>query len=359
MKKLLYAIVASVFVFSSCSEDILDPKPTNKVDASLAISSLETVNAFRAGLYGQANYYAQNEVPLLSGEIALLSDILGNDMVYGYTWYQTWNSAYSYKIGKTSSEPEELWKRMYYLQEACNTLINADIKKVDPALVQQYKAEALTIRAWTYFEISHFFGKAYNLDNGASKVFPYVEKVDYNALPERNTVAEIYTKAIKDLETALPNLSDKKVIGAFFMNKNAANAILARIYADMHQYDKARTYAKEAIKGIGFMNADEYKKGLSNGATNPEAIMAFYTDPNQVNKWRSFNSFNDSYDGMGDDFIANESLVNLFDENDIRLGFFINELDYVPFYNRNTSTGTSHTPFELLNYDEENGINGA
>lgn len=356
MKKILYTLVVAVLALTSCNEDILDPKPTTKIDASVAFSSPKTLQAFRAGLYGQGNYYAANEVPLISGQIALLSDILGNDMVYGYTWYQAWNSAYSYKVGKTSNEPENLWMKMYFLQEACNTLVNADIKNIDASIVKQYKAEAKAIRAWVYFEVAHFFGKAYSLDNGASKAFPYLTTADYNALPERNTVAKIYEMAIADLEAALPDLSDKKSVGAYYMNKSAANAILARIYADMattDSYKKARDYAREAIKGIGFMTTAEYKKGLSNGGTNSEAILAFYTDPNQYNKWRSFNSFHDSWDGMGDDFLCNSSLVEQFANNDIRRGFFLDERYYYKYYDGNVYGGKSYPVSVLITTAEQ------
>lgn len=353
MKKILYTLAVALVALTSCNEDILDPVPTTKIDASTAFSTPKTLNAFRAGLYGQGNYYAANEVPLISGEIALLSDILGNDMVYGYTWYQTWNSAYSYRVGKTSAEPADVWKKMYFLQEACNTLVNADIKNIDPAVIKQYKAEAKAIRAWVYFEAAHFFGKAYSLDKGASKAFPYLTEVDYNALPERNTVAKIYEMAIADLEAAIPDLKDKKSMGAYYMNSSAAKAILARIYADMENYDKARTYAREAISGIGFMTTSEYKKGLSNGGTNSEAILAFYTDPNQYNKWRSFNTFHDSYDGMGDDFLCNSSLVAQFADNDIRRGFFLDERYYYKYYDGNVYNGKSYPVSVLITTAEQ------
>jgi len=350
MKKILYALLLAGVALTSCNEDILSPEPTSKIDAKYALSSTETLKAFRNGLYGQGTYYAVNETPLLSGKIALLSDIMGNDMVYGYTWDQTMNSAFSYKVGVTSGEPLDIWKKMYFLQEACNTLINTEITNmaIDPVMVKTYKAEALALRAYVYIEVVKFFGKAYSLDNGTSKAFPYVATVNYTDLPERNTVAKIYELAIADLTSAIADLPLKKTAGAYYMNKNAAYATLARIYADMHNYNEARKYAKLALTDIGFMSTAEYKKGLSNGATNPETILSFYTDPNQYNKWRSFNSYHDSYDGMGDDFVCNTSLVGQFADNDIRRGFFLDERYYYKYYDGNVYKGNSYSVDDLI-----------
>ena len=120
-----------------------------------------------------------------------------------------------------------------------------------------------------------------------------------------------------------------------------------------HLNKKARDYAREAIKGIGFMTTAEYKKGLSNGGTNSEAILAFYTDPNQYNKWRSFNSFHDSWDGMGDDFLCNSSLVEQFANNDIRRGFFLDERYYYKYYDGNVYGGKSYPVSVLITTAEQ------
>ncbi len=354
MKKYNILILASVTVLfsflASCNKDILDPKPTTKIDVDKVFSSIETITAFRTGLYGQSIYSNQNNIPFLSGEIPIFSEILGNDIVYGYTWYQRMNPSYSYNVDQTSYEPEELWMRTYFLTEACNTLINAQTPpQINENTIKGYKAEALALRAYTYYEISHFFGKAYHLDQGASKAIPYVDVVDYTAKPERNSIKEIYLKAIADLEKAIPDLQTKKNTGPYFMNKNAAYAILARIYMDMQDYTKARDNAQKALIGISPMTREQYKGGLSNANNCNESIFAFETDFDTRAKWRTFTSFHDGWDGMGDDLLVNSSLVDQLGKTDMRRAFIIDEPSYM-YYDGHVYNGETYSVEELLDY---------
>lgn len=350
MKKLLIVAVA-IGLLSGCSEDFLDIKPTSKIDSRDVFQSKEAIDAFRSGMYGSINY--NRDGSLFSTHLPILGDILGNDMVYGFTWMQVWNNAYSYNVGATSSEPNTLWSGLYYFQETANTLIKNDLKALDESLAKQYKAEAKAMRAYAHVSVARFFGKAYHLDNGASKALPYVDYVDYNALPARNTMAEIYAKAIKDLTEAIPDLPTSKN-NEYYMNANAAHAVLAQIYADMHDYSNARLHAREAINGVALYTTSEYKNGFAKVTPGREAIMAFNTDPEKYYKWRTFNSFHDSWDGMGDDFLANSSLVSLFDDGggvdanaDIRAGFFLDERYYYKYYGGNVYGGKSY-PISVL-----------
>jgi len=355
MKKILYFILgAAALMNTSCSEeDVLEVNPTKKIDASSVFSSVEAVNAFRIGMYGNIAY---GDAKLYTTQLPLLYDIMGNDMVYGYTWYGSWNNAFNYKVGKTSSETSTVWSQCYYFQEIANTMLTKKFVGIDENVEKQYKAEARALRGMVHVDVARFYGKAYHLDKGASLAIPYVDYVDYDALPARDNMKTIYEKAIKDLTDAIPDLPEAKGSAVNYMNKNAAYVALARIYADMHEFGKARDYARLAIGDKSLLSTEEYKLGLS--TDNDESILCFYTDKDKYYKYRVFTSFHDSYDGMGDDFLANSSLTELFADNDVRKAFFIYEPYYYKYYDGNVYNGKTYSVSTLLGAAEASNGRG-
>lgn len=316
----------------SCNDDLLEKESTSKMSAKVVFGSEETIEAVRMGMY--ANLASSRYPKLYTTDLPLLGGILGNDMVYGKQWYSILNSAYTYRVDSESGEPASLWSHLWYFAEIANTIdteITEEIAKENP-FKAQVKAEAKAMRGMVITDVARFFGKAYSLDNGASKSIPYVKTLQYQVdkpgvveKPFRNTMKEIYELAIKDIEEALPNLanwsSNRNV-----MNKNAAYAVLSRLYLDMHDYQKAKDYAEKSMQGVSLMAAKElYRGDLSR--ENSETIFCFTGNKNNYGKYRAITSFFDNYDGMGDDYLVNLSLVKLFKDTDIRKNFFTVEKD--------------------------------
>jgi hypothetical protein len=330
MKNKISIIILMLIMISSfsCSDDILDVTPSDRISVDQVFSTKPSIEALRVGLYNQLG--GKGDPNLYQLVLPLLGDILGNDMVYGARWYATYDAEHQYKAIPTGSGVNNVWEKCYYLVEVANTIIEgkSKIAKVfTEAIAAQYVAEAKAIRAMVHYDCAKFYGKAYYLDQGVSLSMPYIDKIDYKALPARNTMKEIYAKAIADLTTAIPNLVDITSDGdRKRMNKNAAYAVLSRIYLDIHDYTKARDNAKLAIKGVGFLSADVYAKGLSH--INEETILGFVLHEDNYYKWRSFNTFHDSDDGMGDDFLANYTLYDLIGTDDIRKRFFWHQKVY-------------------------------
>ena len=337
MKKIfIYTTMVLAIALSSCKKDMIDVKPTDKINAGDVFSSEEGLDVFRTGMYANI---ANGDGTLYSTQLPIQGGILGDDMVYGNAWYKMFSSEYSFKQAPTNAGNKLLWTKLYYFTEICNTLVSADIKNVDPDKVKQFKAEARALRAMAYVDVARFFGKAYHLDGGASKALPYVDYVDYEAKPSRNTMKEIYEKAINDLTIALPDLAKLKG-SELYMNQTAVKAVLARIYMDMAgpafgsdaNLVKARSYAKDAYDDITLIGTTELVNGLSN--INSETILAIGQMLPDLEKWRDFHSFHDDLDGMGEDFLVNKTIFNSFASTDIRKAFFIREPHYYKYYNQ-------------------------
>ncbi len=335
-KVAIVLLLLVMFSFFSCKKDILDVAPSDKITADQVLSTRTSFEALRVGLYNQLG--GKGNPNLYQMLMPLMGDFLGNDMVYGSTWYVTFNPEHQHTTSPESTGILDVWSRCYYATEVANTIINGEsqiteLYSADAAAA--YIAEAKAIRGMIYYDCSKFYGKAYHLDNGASLSMPYVDYIDYEALPFRSSMEEIYTKAIADITSAIPYLpaissdAERKM-----MNKNAAYAVLSRIYLDMRDYTQALNYAELAVEGIGFLTTEEYALGLSH--INEETILGFVLHSDNYLKWRSFNSFHDPYDGMGDDFLANYTLYDIIGTDDIRKKFFWHEWFYYDMYLDNT-----------------------
>jgi len=323
MRKILLIIAVGLSLMTSCSDDLLDVKSTSKMDARDVFSNTSSIEAMRLGIYGQMAY--KNAGALYTLFQPIIGGLSGDDMVYGNAWYQILGAEANYTVAPSSSGSLKLWSESYYVIEATNSLLEnlaVGNAKLEPKKVLQFRAEAKAIRAMVHVDLARYFSKAYALDNGASAAIPYMSKLNYTGLPFRNTLKYVYAMAIKDLNESIVDLPAVTEANAKYMNRNAANAVLARIYLDMHDYTKALSAATAAA--VPLMDKMEYFKG---GLTkvNTESILAFANDVDKMSKWRTFISFSDNYEGMGDDYVVNKPFAQSFSDNDLRKYFFLGE----------------------------------
>lgn len=165
-----------------------------------------------------------------------------------------------------------LWKPNYMWDESANriTLNNADESAYYTAyaaistfnLILQYApaatdatdadksmliAQAKLGRAMHYFILANYYADTYEASNAASKLsVPLIESADINAPFKQVTIQEMYDYIISNVTEAIPDLPIK---GATIVHgtKGAAYAFLARVYLQMSDYDKALSYADQAL----------------------------------------------------------------------------------------------------------------
>jgi|GEM_PF-2335545 len=378
MKKILLSIFVAASIFSSCSEDLLDLNSTTQVAADKVVKSESAIDAMRVGMYstmayngGEASY---------TTNLPLLGDILGEDMVYGDTWYQVYGREYNYTSTENSSAPWQLWSRAYYVIEICNNIIKLNVEDLSDYVkdtdkgnsledkLNKYKAEAYVLRAMIHTDMARFFIRSYAIDKD-SKCIPYVDDIHYSTVPgkvirpERNTTKEVYEYAMADIKAAFDltkktYAADGTVTGtepvlsqlisktsSKYVSANVAYAVRSRMYLDMAGANgsaEQATYlplamadAIKAKEGTVAMDAHTLTHGgLSR--FNSESIFTFAVDPDKYSKWRNITSFFDNYDGMGDDFRADIPFVDNF------------------FYNQDLAGGKTHLDVRRLFFVMEN-----
>lgn len=173
-----------------------------------------------------------------------------------------------------NDDPESLWGNSYIAIASANQAIQSinDMGGAEKAGLQAEMAEALLCRAYNHFILVNMFAQAYNGETSATDLgvtYMQAPETELNPKYERNTVAEVYELIDKDLQEALPWVSDAYYsIPKYHFNQKSAYAFAARFYLYYEKWDKAIEYANKALgsqpsamlrdwKYIGSMVQDE------------------------------------------------------------------------------------------------------
>ncbi|SKC01654.1 SusD family protein [Sphingobacterium nematocida] len=110
------------------------------------------------------------------------------------------------------------------------------------------KGNALCNRAYAYLNLVLLYAPYYNEATAAKDLaVPLVTTPDLETKSKRATVKEVYDFILSDLTEALPLLPEKGK-NVYRNSKATAHGILARLYLNIGDYDKAAANAAEALK---------------------------------------------------------------------------------------------------------------
>lgn len=335
----LLIVTGAILILVSC-EDFLLQEPVLQQTSELTLSSFDGLNNATVGaytpLYG-ANWYG--------GYYVLSSDMRGgngklkpNDAGYQFDSY-TWNY--------TAENTENLWGSAYSTISRANNVINAiptyEGNESEKATLQKYKAECLFIRAIAHFDLVRLYAQPYSSGKSGLGVPVVIEtKIDE---PARNTIEEVYSQVVSDLKEAESLFGDYKREGGAdpkgFATKEAAQALLARVYLYMEDWQNAADYATKVIESGKYemWTADQYVTVSENeeGAwgretEGSEVIFAVYGAqgnsgfPGQVGIPYMTNP---EYHG---DVCASNDLLNLYEDGDVRRDLFYADTQGRPVY---------------------------
>ncbi|HKJ00863.1 MAG TPA: RagB/SusD family nutrient uptake outer membrane protein [Longimicrobiales bacterium] len=308
---------AIVFAFG-CNDLALEPFASVSNDAYF-----ESIGDYRAavvGVYDQmalADWYGRS--------LHLMSDIMGEDVKQNGSAnrYQEF-ADFEGQVVTGHDFETELWAEGYEGINRLNMMINAESEL--PSGVQaeynQILGEAYALRGLAYFSLVKMYAQHYTFTADASHPgIPIVLESDVAALPSRNTVGEVYSQVISDLTTGIGMMTQTRD-GSYMMTKEAAQAILSRVYLYMEDWGNAVAMANTVISSgkyslvEGQAYVDQFKTGGSS-----EAIFEIQnTDTDN----RGSDSLGGMYRASGyGDYLPAKDLLDLIDPNDIRMQMFV------------------------------------
>jgi starch-binding outer membrane protein, SusD/RagB family len=212
----------------------LDTDPTASIDSETALNTARGVELGLNGAYGglrSGNIYGNQHM--------VYPDMYADNLDFTGT-FQTDREVAQRNITTSNGAVLGIWASSYNTINRVNNLLEAIPNVTGLAADQrsQYRGEALFIRALVYFDLARHFG-------GVPLVLEASRGVGPSALVARATQQEVYNRVIQDLEEAVPLLPNSRVQGR--ATRQAANALLSRVYLETGQHALARDRATAVI----------------------------------------------------------------------------------------------------------------
>lgn len=351
MKNIIYKVLVGATLvagLSSCVNNWLDVEPGNQVEAGEAVTTSADLSSVRAGMYQMIkgtsdfdDYYA--------ARMFYYGEVRGDDMQSDKSGSRSqlcYNMTYS-----TADNAPEIWQTPYVIIGRANRIIEAAesgllTDKADAAdIIAQYAAEAKVARAMAHFDLVRVYGKTYTAPGApASLGVPVVTSVmDSEIKLPRNTVEEVYTQVVKDLNEAIDSkaLSEKSTPG--YINLWAAKALLVRVYLTQGENQKALDVAEDVIENSPYKlwKNEEYVAAWSKISGVHPNEMIFEIAITGSTDWTDREGIAYLYNEDGyADIVATKKFLDLLNEdpNDVRQGVFLAPAtaDYKKTYGTNT-----------------------
>lgn len=187
----------------------------------------------------------------------LLPDVMSDNLTLCYAGRSSYNEFFDFTFNSTTFGVSTMWTSAYNGIMATNEIIvrldqdNQFTGTADEVMSKNILAEALAMRAFLHFQLVRLYGKDFKVASDTDLGVTYKETPEVN-LPARNTVKDVYSKIVIDLEKAATLMTDSYNTKANSrINKKSLHAIMAKIYLTMGKYTEAANNATLAIAGDG------------------------------------------------------------------------------------------------------------
>jgi len=302
MKKIIVlGFIGCLTMMTSCKKDFLDTSPTSSADDAAIFTTTTNASNVINGIYRYlySRYSDQNQPG--QGGMMLNMDFMGEDLHQSAaTWYTTAGSGTGGWVSQKNDASG--WVsypfRLYY---RCIGNANALIENIDAASgpdneKKRLKAEGLTMRAWSYFNLVQIFAKRYVAGQNNSQIGVSMPLSAKEVKMPRVTVEDNYTQIMKDLDAAIALFAEGSAAPGgpavkSHLSIHAARAIKARVALTKGDYVTAAAMAKAVIDAGAFslMSNAQYQGGF-NDISNPEWIWGAYMALDQGDTFGSYHA---------------------------------------------------------------------
>ncbi|GAA3650905.1 RagB/SusD family nutrient uptake outer membrane protein [Flavivirga jejuensis] len=243
--RILFALIA-IITFNSC-DDYLDiepkgytiPETYNDYALLLNESSLSTMDemGYTILLTDDAEKTTDPNYPSSS----ILANLDEKNLNYYY-----FNSGSTFPEGQNDGYYVQAYSQIYTYNVVVNNIM--DVTDATEEKKSATKAEAMFSRAFNYFKLVNFYGKAYDPDTASTDYgVPIILDEDINAEYVRNSVEEVYDFIINDLIEAIP-LLEEYTLNIFHPTQMTGNLLLSKVYLFKGDFDNALKYANLALE---------------------------------------------------------------------------------------------------------------
>ncbi|RYZ51741.1 MAG: RagB/SusD family nutrient uptake outer membrane protein [Sphingobacteriales bacterium] len=230
-------ILVALFSLASCEKSgFLEIKPVNNVLTADVIKTPEDLQKLMIAAYNQ-----MRSAGFLGGTALVAGDVLADDAVTTNSTFD-WTQIVAHSMDLFNPPGRNTWNNTYNAINRANvaafsSLADPILASASPEVANSLKADAAYIRALGHFHLVRLFGLPYSEQhkNAPGMGVPIRTRgtatiaESFDALP-RSTVEEVYTQIINDLKFASTNLPANRNWDGGFATRDAAKALLAKVY---------------------------------------------------------------------------------------------------------------------------------
>jgi len=314
----ILTIVALLGIFTGCDK-YLNLEDAQHISENIALTTDENVKSVLLGAYSE---FALPSI--YGGNILRNAELLGgNGEIQWVGTYIDPRQIFNKTMIATNSEAEVQWRDSYEVINTVNNVLSA-LDVVKAADRDRIEGEALFLRSLMYFDLVRFFSDQFqfgvaNPQPGVPLILTPTRGINESSFVSRNTVDEIYNQVITDLVLAATKLPEDNNV---YASSGAANALLARLYLQKGDYEKARDAANTVISSGVYSIMSSYADVFNNDINTAEDIFATQITPQD--RFSSMTEFFSvpQYGGRGGDIDILPGHLNLYSAGDERLALF-------------------------------------
>lgn len=294
----------TLFAITSCKKKFLDVPAKNVVVRQEYVTDVKTTGEFLNGIYIEMSMSVSAGLSYPEVIADNIKPVIGYSAYTAcYSWnQQADNSGPSVFIDLFGQNANGFWKNGIRIARQCSFVIETidQYHNQNPQLADNYKGQALVLRAWVHWLMVNIYAQSYSFTADASHPgIPYISTSDWRQPASRLSVNKVYEEIVNDLSTAIPLIPQRQISPVSFtyslVNKLAAKAILARVSLFKEDWTMAKNLAREVLMAVPLMTvSDGYPGKLF---TNEEKEAIFQQPPAQPGVPRSAGSFYTSYSG--------------------------------------------------------------
>ncbi|MFT3978979.1 MAG: RagB/SusD family nutrient uptake outer membrane protein [Ferruginibacter sp.] len=334
MKSIKYILgISAVLALGSCDKK-LDLYPYSSIEITQSFKTMADAkawdNAFYSALRGRVygSYAIGQDVQ---------ADYLNASLDYGNRNGNPhrWGTSFLASDGLLSG----VWLGYYSALKDINLCIEKlptipTTTTAEADQLKRYIGDAYLARAYYYSELVVRFADAYTPASASTDLgVPLVLTYDINAMPARATMAEVYTQIQADIDLAKANITAAGAAGANLFNKDVITALEARVKLNKQDWQGALTAANTLVTAATYPLITS-QATLQNMWTNDfgqETIFqVFVSRPNELSNANSiYWGYNPANGKYTPDFIPTQSIINLYDNADIRKGVYFRTLPVI------------------------------
>ncbi|PWS26320.1 hypothetical protein DHW03_16175 [Pedobacter yonginense] len=354
-------LIMVLFMFSSC-EKILDKEPTDRISIADLFKDTQGSKAALSGAYHDLlseNHYSKNYM--------VYPDLLAGNIKYSKTVNNRLEDIYNANQTAILSSMNDSYTSLYAELNNVNNIISytpsAAGSDSDKAKII---AEAKCLRALIHFDLVRAFARPFSFTADGSHIGIVVNlkpQLYGDAAPVRATVAQTYQAIVNDLTDAI-NTFDNNNVGILsggskqnYFTKTAAQALLAKVYLNANNWDKAFTTADDLIKSnqYSLISNANYVSSWTGRVPSSESIfeLAIETTFSGTGLGGYYDVNNTTYR----QYAATGDITSLYSATDVRRAatmfnsVSINGTTYF-FSKKYAIGGTAQTPIKVLRLSE-------